>query len=146
MIEQFADPVPNYTPQRKPLQIPVDASVVQNLVNFNFGLPDILHQQLFELINSPRHRDAVILWEDGLARAGKTKAGVIESMRSGWKRGVVVNKGKIQKWQDVHPDFDVLKFYGSVPNTRISMPVLAMYYLASERKKVGEAADFSKDH
>lgn len=61
MIKGFGSPPENYLPHREPLQLPLDPAVIQAMTGFDFGPPDVIHQQLTEVLESEHYQRAVRL-------------------------------------------------------------------------------------
>jgi len=61
MTKGFGSPPENYLPAREPLQLPLDPEVIHAMTGFDFGAPELIHQQLTEVLQSEEYQRAVRL-------------------------------------------------------------------------------------
>ncbi|KAJ6145430.1 hypothetical protein N7470_009325 [Penicillium chermesinum] len=61
MNKGFNAPPENYLPQREPLQLPLDAEVIEKMTGFDFGPPDYITSQLTKVLESEEYQHAVRL-------------------------------------------------------------------------------------
>ena len=61
MNKGFNTPPENYLPQREPLQLPLDAEVIEKMTGFDFGPPDYITNQLTKILESEEYQHAVRL-------------------------------------------------------------------------------------
>lgn len=59
MTKGFNGVPDNYLPQRKPLQLPLDAGVIDKMTGFDFGAADVITAQLTKVIESEEYQRAV---------------------------------------------------------------------------------------
>ncbi|TAQ85598.1 hypothetical protein B7494_g6077 [Chlorociboria aeruginascens] len=61
MTKGFQSPPENYLPIREPLQLPLDPAVIQAMTGFDFGPPELIEQQLTDVIDSSDYHRAIRL-------------------------------------------------------------------------------------
>ncbi|KAH6678666.1 serine/threonine protein kinase-like protein Kin1 [Halenospora varia] len=59
MVKGFGSPPENYLPQRDPLTLPLDPAVIQAMTGFDFGPPELIQNQLTEVIESQEYQKAI---------------------------------------------------------------------------------------
>jgi len=74
MVKGFSGPPENYLPPREPLSLPLDQNVIQAMTGFDFGPPEVIQQQLTEVIDSPDYSRAVRLAIHERENAGPASA------------------------------------------------------------------------
>ncbi|KAK0948644.1 Serine/threonine-protein kinase, partial [Friedmanniomyces endolithicus] len=58
MTKGYNGPPDNYLPSRKPLQLPLDAAVVEKMTGFDFGPTDLITSQLTKVMESDDYHRA----------------------------------------------------------------------------------------
>jgi serine/threonine protein kinase len=59
MTKGFNGAPDNYLPQRKPLQLPLDAAVIEKMTGFDFGSADVITAQLTKVLESEDYQRAI---------------------------------------------------------------------------------------
>lgn len=59
MTKGFSGAPDNYLPQRKPLQLPLDAGVIDKMTGFDFGSADVITAQLTKVLESEDYQRAI---------------------------------------------------------------------------------------
>ncbi|OBT69415.1 CAMK/CAMKL/KIN1 protein kinase [Pseudogymnoascus sp. 23342-1-I1] len=61
ILKGFGYPPENHLPAREPLQLPLDPDVIRAMTGFDFGAPELIHQQLTEVLESDDYQRGVRL-------------------------------------------------------------------------------------
>ncbi|CAD6446266.1 729be0f0-a69a-4062-8245-24753447cfb3 [Sclerotinia trifoliorum] len=83
MIKQYGSPPENYLPVREPLTLPLDDDIINSMTGFDFGPPELIKQQLTDVIKSAEYGHAVRLAmqereNSGPPRDAEKKRGVFD--------------------------------------------------------------------
>ena len=127
MTKGFNTPPDNFLPPRKPLQLPLDESVVQKMTGFDFGSPEFITRELTKVIESDEYRNAVKMNSrepEIIAQGGEKKRGVFDfyKRRNSTSRDTLPNASA-----------EAVQF-GSDPVNAFS-PLMSIYFLVREKQE-----------
>lgn len=125
MTKGFNGPPENFLPQREPLQLPLDAAVVNKMQGFDFGPANYIQEQLTRIIESEEYQSAVrrAVREDSLlgGPGGDRKRGVFDFYK---RRNSVSREGLSAPSTEAIRGYDPLNAYS---------PLVSVYLLAKEK-------------
>lgn len=123
----FNSPPENYLPHREPVQLPLDADVVEKMTGFDFGSSEFISRELTKVINSEEYQSAVKLnarEQSAHAGSGDKKRGVFDF----YKRRSSISS------RDTLPNASAEAVQlGSDPINAFS-PLISIYYLVKEKQ------------
>lgn len=124
MNKGYNGPVENYLPVREPLQLPLDAEVIEKMTGFDFGPPDYITAQLTKIITSEEYQHAVrtSYREQPTQNHTEKKRGVFDF----YKRRNSASRDTLST-----PSSDAIQL-GNDPLNAYS-PLISVYYLAKEK-------------
>ncbi|SMQ46913.1 unnamed protein product [Zymoseptoria tritici ST99CH_3D1] len=126
MVKGFNGPPETYLPQRKPLQLPLDAAVIDKMTGFDFGDAETITSQLTKVLESEDYQRAIRLSE---------RRSVMQPQDTDQKRGVFnfYKRRSSATSRDTlnAPSNEALQI-GSDP-TNAYHPLISIYYLAQEK-------------
>ena len=125
MTKGFNSAPENYLPSRDPLQLPLDAEIVEKMTGFDFGSSSYINEQLTRILESDDYQHAVrkAAREDGGATAsGEKKRGVFDFYK---RRNSVSREGLSVPSSEAFRGLDAINTYS---------PLISIYYLAREKR------------
>ena len=124
----FNTPPDNFLPPRKPLQLPLDDSVVEKMTGFDFGSTEFITRELTKVIESDEYQNAV--------RLNSREPEVIPQVGSEKKRGVFdFYKRRNSTSRDTLPNASAEAVqFGSDPVNAFS-PLISIYFLVKEKQE-----------
>lgn len=124
MNKGYNGPVENYLPVREPLQLPLDAEVIEKMTGFDFGPPDYITAQLTKIITSEEYQHAVrtSYREQPTQNHTEKKRGVFDF----YKRRNSASRDTLST-----PSSEAIQL-GNDPLNAYS-PLISVYYLAKEK-------------
>jgi len=124
--------VPDYMPQRKPLDFPLDALVIHKMKWFGFGTPEYIRQELTRIANSSGYHDSVAVWMNNKWYTSSAVPKLRLGFRIRLAYAEALKRAQSSDWEGSSPDFNSLDFYELV-RSRVVSPLLAVYYLVMEQ-------------
>lgn len=118
----------NYLPIRKPLQLPLDPSVIDKMTGFDFGAADVITAQLTKILESEDYQRAIRNWE----RRSMQQTPEIEK-----KRGVFdfyKRRNSINSRDTLNTPSSEAVQLGQDPLNAFH-PLISIYYLAQEKQE-----------
>lgn len=128
MTKGFNGPPDNYLPSRKPLQLPLDSSVVAKMTGFDFGAADVITAQLTRIIDSEDYQRAVRLAEKRIPQQApeiERKRGVFDFYK---RRNSISSRDTLNT-----PSSEAIQL-GQDPINAFH-PLISIYYLAQEKQE-----------
>ncbi|CAK3961712.1 kinase kin1 [Lecanosticta acicola] len=128
MTKGFSGPPDNYLPVRKPVQLPLDQSVIEKMTGFDFGDAETITGQLMKVIESEDYQRAVRLQEKQKYQQPPetdTKRGVFNFYK---RRSSTTSRDTLNT-----PSSEALQL-GSDPVNAFH-PLISIYYLAIEKQE-----------
>lgn len=125
MTKGFNGPPENYLPARDPLQLPLDAEVVEKMTGFDFGPPEYITAQLTKTLESEDYQHAVKMYSREQSTpnvGGEKKRGVFDfyRRRNSSSRDTLSNPSA----EAVQLGHDPLNAYS---------PLVSVYFLVKEK-------------
>ena len=124
----FNAPPENYLPHREPLQLPLDASIIDKMTGFDFGPADYINRELTRVLTSDEYQHAVRLnarEQAAQAAGGEKKRGVFDFYK---RRNSIASKDTLPNTSSEAVQF------GSDPVNAFS-PLISIYYLVREKQE-----------
>ncbi|QSZ29235.1 hypothetical protein DSL72_003747 [Monilinia vaccinii-corymbosi] len=130
MIKQYGAPPENYLPVREPITLPLDDDIIKDMTGFDFGPPDLVKQQLTDVIKSPEYGHAVRLAMQERENAGpprdsEKKRGVFDFYK---RRNSATSRDNLTA-----PSAEFLQL-GNDPCNAYH-PLISVYYLVKEKRE-----------
>jgi serine/threonine protein kinase len=144
MLKGFNGPPENFLPHREPLQLPLDAKVIENMTGFDFGTSEYITNRLTKIIESESYQSAIKLNNRDLA--GSLSPGEKKRAFPGFdfykRRGSTNSKDML-----VNASVETLPL-GQDPINAFD-PLISIYYLVREaqdreQRKATQAAQESQ--
>lgn len=124
----FNSPPENYLPHREPIQLPLDASVIEKMTGFDFGSAEYITRELTKVINSDEYQDAVrsnAREQQSHAASGEKKRGVFDF----YKRRSSISS------RDTLPNTSAEAVQLGQDPVNAFSPFLSIYYLVKEKQE-----------
>lgn len=125
MTKGFNAAPENFLPQREPLQLPLDPSVVEKMQGFDFGSATYITEQLTNILSSDDYQNAVRRYyrdESSSVPAGtEKKRGMFDFYR---RRNSISREGLTTPSTEAIRGYDPINAYS---------PLISIYYLAREK-------------
>lgn len=128
MTKGFNGVPDNYLPQRKPLQLPLDAGVIDKMTGFDFGAADVITAQLTKVLESEDYQRAIRSAERRNAHHQpevEKKRGVFDFYK---RRNSISSRDTLNT-----PSTEAVQV-GSDPVNAFH-PLISVYYLAMEKQE-----------
>ncbi|CAD6445851.1 bc783ef4-4d1d-4284-9774-f19c7406198d [Sclerotinia trifoliorum] len=130
MIKQYGSPPENYLPVREPLTLPLDDDIINSMTGFDFGPPELIKQQLTDVIKSAEYGHAVRLAmqereNSGPPRDAEKKRGVFDFYK---RRNSTTSRDTLTA-----PSAELLQL-GNDPCNAYH-PLISVYYLVKEKRE-----------
>ena len=128
LTKGFNGPPENFLPARKPLQLPLDSSVIDKMTGFDFGAADVITAQLTKLIESESYQRAV---RDAEKRSAQPTPELEQ------KRGVFnfyKRRNSINSRDTLNTPSSEAVQLGQDPVNAFH-PLISIYYLAQEKQE-----------
>ncbi|KAK0305486.1 Serine/threonine-protein kinase [Friedmanniomyces endolithicus] len=128
MTKGYNGPPDNYLPSRKPLQLPLDAAVVEKMTGFDFGPTDLITSQLTKVMESDDYHRAVRANERRNAQQlpdSERKRGVFDFYK---RRNSTTSRDTLNT-----PSSEAVQL-GNDPINAFH-PLISVYYLALEKQE-----------
>ncbi|PKY09020.1 Pkinase-domain-containing protein [Aspergillus campestris IBT 28561] len=125
MNKGFSAPPDNFLPRREPVNLPLDADVIEKMTGFDFGPPDYITNQLLKILESEDYQHAVKtnVREQPLPVHSEKKRGVFDFYK---RRSSAASRDTLSA-----PSAEVVPL-GTDPLNAYS-PLLSVYYLVKEK-------------
>lgn len=125
MNKGFNVPPENYLPPREPLQLPLDAEVIEKMTGFDFGPPDYITNQLTKVLESDEYQHAVRLnfRDQPLSNQADRKRGVFDFYK---RRNSAASRDTLSA-----PSAEAIQL-GNDPLNAYS-PLVSVYHLVKEK-------------
>ncbi|KAF7871855.1 hypothetical protein EAF04_003962 [Stromatinia cepivora] len=130
MTKQYGSPPENYLPVREPLTLPLDDDIINSMTGFDFGPPELVKQQLTDVIKSAEYGHAVRLAmqereNSGPPRDAEKKRGVFDFYK---RRNSTTSRDTLTA-----PSAELLQL-GNDPCNAYH-PLISVYYLVKEKRE-----------
>ncbi|KAM3155770.1 Serine/threonine protein kinase KIN1 [Botrytis cinerea] len=130
MIKQYGSPPENYLPVRDPLTLPLDDDIINSMTGFDFGPPELIKQQLTDVIKSSEYGHAVRLAmqereNSGPPRDSERKRGVFDFYK---RRNSTTSRDTLTA-----PSSELLQVGNDPVNAY--HPLISVYYLVKEKRE-----------
>ncbi|KAG4033425.1 hypothetical protein MFRU_005g04320 [Monilinia fructicola] len=130
MTKQYGGPPENYLPVREPLTLPLDDDIINDMTGFDFGPPEVIKQQLTDVIKSSEYGHAVRLAMQEREHAGpprdsEKKRGVFDFYK---RRNSTTSRDTLTA-----PSAEFLQL-GNDPCNAYH-PLISVYYLVKEKRE-----------
>ncbi|RAL66873.1 hypothetical protein DID88_007655 [Monilinia fructigena] len=130
MTKQYGGPPENYLPVREPLTLPLDDDIINDMTGFDFGPPELIKQQLTDVIKSSEYGHAVRLAMQEREHAGpprdlEKKRGVFDFYK---RRNSTTSRDTLTA-----PSAEFLQL-GNDPCNAYH-PLISVYYLVKEKRE-----------
>lgn len=130
MTKQYGGPPENYLPVREPLTFPLDDDIINDMTGFDFGPPELIKQQMTDVIKSPEYGHAVRLAMQERENAGpprdlEKKRGVFDFYK---RRNSTTSRDTLTA-----PSAEFLQL-GNDPCNAYH-PLISVYYLVKEKRE-----------
>lgn len=128
MTKGFSGPPDNYLPVRKPLQLPLDQSVIEKMTGFDFGDAETITSQLTKVVESEDYQRAVRLQE---------KQRMQQPQETDQKRGVFnfyKRRSSTTSRDTLNTPSSEAVQLGTDPVNAFH-PLISIYYLAMEKQE-----------
>jgi hypothetical protein len=125
MTKGFNGPPENHLPVRDPLQLPLDAEVVEKMTGFDFGPPEYITEQLTKTLESEDYQNALRTFSREQATpnpAGEKKRGVFDFYR---------RRNSASRDNLSNPSVEAVQL-GTDPVNAYS-PLISVYFLVKEK-------------
>lgn len=128
MTKGFNGPPESHLPERKPLTLPLDPSVIGKMTGFDFGEADLITSQLTKIIESDEYQRAIRM-QERRAQAGPPEIDQKRGVFSFYKRrSSTTSRDTLNT-----PSTEAIQL-GSDPLNAFH-PLISIYYLAMEKQE-----------
>ena len=127
MTKGFNAPPESFLPHREPLQLPLDASVIEKMTGFDFGSNDFITRGLTRVIESEDYQHAVRLKNReaaSLTPGGEKRKGVFDFYK---RRNSISSR-------DTLPNLSAEALHLGTDPTSAYSPLISIYYLVREKQ------------
>ncbi|KAI9642280.1 Serine/threonine-protein kinase [Ciborinia camelliae] len=132
MTKQYGGPPENYLPVREPLTLPLDDDIINSMTGFDFGPPELIKQQLTDVIRSSEYGHAVRLAMQERENAGPPRDRDLEKKRGVFdfykRRNSTTSRDTLTA-----PSAELLQL-GNDPCNAFH-PLISVYYLVKEKRE-----------